>query len=130
MAKQHDIANNPDTIHINNLIDLCKNTLEVIRDYYGKPIDISSGYRCLELNALVKGARNSQHVKGEAVDFTIRGLTDETVFKAVLELKNQGKIDFDQIILEPSWIHISYRYGNNRNEALTKDNNGYHNYEY
>ena len=130
MAKQHDIANNPDTIHVNNLIDLCKNTLEVIRDYYGKPIDISSGYRCLELNALVKGARNSQHVKGEAVDFTIRGLTDETVFKAVLELKNQGKIDFDQIILEPSWIHISYRYGNNRNEALTKDNNGYHNYEY
>jgi len=106
MAKQHDIANNPDQIHVNNLIDLCKNTLEVIRDYYGKPIDISSGYRCLELNALVKGARNSQHVKGEAIDMQgMDGITNEQIFNYI-----KDNLDFDQLINEYnfSWIHISY----------------------
>jgi len=116
-AEKHHIPNIPDELRINKLKDLCENVLEVIREHYGKPIVISSGYRCEELNKLVKGAKNSQHVKGEACDFKIDGLTPYTVCKAIVALRDQGKIEFDQVILEPSWVHISYVHGNNRNDV-------------
>jgi len=76
--------------------------------------NIRSGYRCPELNAAVFGALNSQHVRGEAFDFTIAGVDLRELFDW---LKNY--VDFDQLILEPTWVHVSYNTsGSNRGEIL------------
>lgn len=125
MALERGLMNYPEPEDIHRLIDLCENVLEKIRKFYGKPLEITSGYRCKELNKAVKGAKDSQHMKGEACDFIIRGLSNYVVCKAIVALRDQGKIEFDQIILESSWIHISYRAGFNRNEVLTRTKSGY-----
>ena len=67
-AKQKGINNTPNTTIKANLINLVDNILDPLREAYGKPIIVTSGYRCTELNKAVKGASNSQHVKGEAAD--------------------------------------------------------------
>ena len=121
IAKQHGIANYPEVEEIHKIVDLCSNVLEVVRRFYGKPVEISSGYRCRELNKFVGGASNSQHTKGEACDFFIRGVSNYAICKAIEAMREQGKIEFDQCILEPSWVHVSFRFGFNRNEFLTRD---------
>lgn len=80
--------------------------LDEIRKIYGKPIYISSGYRCKELNDLVGGVSNSQHLTGFAVDIQY----DLDLIKAI---KQYGK--FDQLILEKKkrsktkWLHLSFK---------------------
>ena len=112
-AIENGIPNIPSATEIASLKDLVVNVLQPIRDYWGKIIDISSGYRCSALNKLVGGAYNSQHITGKACDFTVRGIDNIVVVKALKQLKEQGKIKYDQLILEPSWIHISYDDCNN-----------------
>lgn len=95
---------------INNLKDVCINVLEPIRDWFNVPIKISSGYRCERLNKAIGGAKNSQHLTGEAIDIDLGR-------KKNLELLNyvQNHLDFDQLINEypdkdgfPSWVHVSF----------------------
>ena len=80
--------------------------LDKIREIYGKPIIISSGYRCKQLNDLVGGAPNSQHLSGFAVDIQY----DLNLIEAI---KKYGH--FDQLILEQKkrsktkWLHISFK---------------------
>jgi len=89
---------------------------EPIREWYGKPIKVNSFYRCPELNKAVKGSATSQHVKGEAIDITA-GSRDEN--KKIYEWAKANLI-FDQLINEYnfSWVHISFKKGNNRNQTL------------
>lgn len=96
-----------------NIIALVENLLQPLRDAYGKPIRINSGYRCAELNKKVGGVATSQHTKGQAADC---GCDDPLAFaRLLLELG----LDFDQAIVYPTFLHLSYKAdGENRNQLL------------
>ena len=91
-----------------NVIELIHN-LQVIRDEVKVPISITSGYRSPEHNAKVKGAKDSQHVKGTAVDFKVQGLTPKQVAPIVERLIKEGKIKQGGIGIYPSWVHYDIR---------------------
>ena len=113
-AKQHGIDNTPNEVEIANMKLLCDKVLEPIRKLYKKPITITSGYRSKALNYKVGGVSNSQHKTGQAADFKVSGVPVNDVFNAILE----SDIKFDQLILEPTWLHVSYNNSTNRNQAL------------
>lgn len=91
-----------------NIIEMIHN-LQVIRDEVKVPITITSGYRSPEHNAKVKGAKDSQHVKGTAVDFKVQGLTPKQVALIVERLIKEGKIKQGGIGIYPSWVHYDIR---------------------
>ena len=111
-AIKHNINNMPDIKSLDNMLNLIYYCLQPIREKLNKPMIISSGYRCREVNSLVGGAQNSQHLKGEAVDFMVKG---ETVQGLIFKISTMG-IAYDQLINEyDSWVHISYSKDKNRN---------------
>lgn len=96
---------------------LCTKVLDPIREYYDKPILITSGFRSIAINSLIGGSSTSQHLKGEAADFTISGVSVKQVFDDIRT--DKIKIEYDQLIEEfGGWVHISYREGNNRKQAM------------
>ena len=99
-----------------NLIALTKNVLQPLRNLYGKPIAINSGFRCPTVNRAVGGSPTSQHLKGEAADITA-GSKEEN--KKLFELIRDN-FQFDQLIDEKdySWIHVSYKITGNRKQVL------------
>ena len=102
-----------------NLRALVDEVLDPLREAYGKPIRVNSGYRCPRLNTLVGGSLNSQHMRGEAADIQpVVGNEGDLDFLARLLIAN-GK--FDQLILYPTFIHVSWkRLGWNRKQILQK----------
>lgn len=121
-AIRRGIDNTPDETCVNNLKSLCENVLEPLRTKLGKPLKITSGYRCRQLNSFIGGSANSQHQYGCAADIQVKGMTSKELFDFV----RANKIKFDQCIEEfGSWVHISFT-SNNRKESLiaTKDENG------
>lgn len=120
-ANAHKINNACGVEHVANLKALCENVLQPLRDYLGVPIIISSGYRCPELNRILKGAVNSQHLKGEAADFIVPVKKLHDVFLYI-----KDNLPYDQLLFEKNkagdiWIHVSFRKdGKNRKDA--KDN--------
>ena len=107
-ANAHKINNACGVEHVANLKALCENVLQPLRDHLGVPIIITSGYRCSALNKLVGGAANSQHTKGQAVDFIVPSKDLRAVFNYIVE-----HLDFDQLLFEHNkqgdiWIHLSY----------------------
>jgi uncharacterized protein YcbK (DUF882 family) len=115
IAKKYNIYNVPDKEHLDNLLILICECLEPIRLYINKPMLISSGYRNPRLNAhpLIGGATNSQHCTGQAVDFTIQGMTP----KQIIEKIKASGVEVDQCISEKNcWVHLSYNKGKNRNQ--------------
>lgn len=96
-----------------NVKALVDNLLQPLRDAWGGPIPINSGYRCSELNKAVGGVDTSQHTKGMAADC---GCTDPVSLARVV--KRLGLI-YDQMIVYPSFLHLSYRAdGENRMQLL------------
>ena len=117
IAEKYNIYNVPDKEHLDNLLILICECLEPIRLYINKPMIISSGYRNPRLNAhpLIGGATNSQHCTGQAVDFTIKGMTP----KQIIEKIKASGVEFDQLLNEHNiWVHISYNKGKNRKQVL------------
>jgi len=118
------IDNTPNAAHAENLKNVCEKILEPVRNHFGKPVRINSGYRGPALNAAVGGSGKSQHCNGEAVDFEIDGLPNPDLAKWVAE-----NCEFDQIILEfydpkegpnSGWVHASVkRDGSNRKQKMT-----------
>ena len=102
-----------------NLRALVDEVLDPLREAYGKPIRVNSGYRCPKLNTLVGGTPNSQHMRGEAADIQpVVGKEADLPELARILIEN-GK--FDQLILYPTFIHVSYRkLGWNRKQVLRK----------
>ena len=86
---------------------LVDNVLDPLRERWGSPIIVTSGYRCPRLNQVVGGAKHSQHMKGEAAD-----ITAGTVAKNIqlFELLRSSGLPFDQLIDEKGyrWLHVSY----------------------
>jgi hypothetical protein len=91
--------------------------LDKVREMWGKPIGVNSGYRSPELNRAVGGAKNSQHLRGEASDITTGSKeNNRKLFNMILA----SDIPYDQLIDESGyrWLHISYRKGGNRRQVL------------
>lgn len=114
-AKRLGIKNEPTKEQWTNLFAIRDNILNPLREKFGKPIKITSGFRSSELNKAVGGKPTSQHNKGEAVDITAVNKADN---KKLFELCKT--LDFDQLLNEHdySWIHVSYRKSGNRNQVL------------
>lgn len=115
IAKQYKIDNTPDTASLKCMKELILYCLQPIRDKLGKPMIITSGYRCKQLNDKVKGVSTSQHLRGQAVDFYVNGMTVQEVVDFI---KKTG-VEFDQLINEyDKWVHISFVKGKNRKQVL------------
>lgn len=99
------------------LTALANNLLDPIREMWGRPITVNSGFRCPVLNKVVGGTTSSQHTKGEAADITTGSREGN---RRLFEMIAASALDFDQLIDEKgySWLHISYRRGNNRRKLL------------
>ena len=112
-----EIENVPNRQQISALIMLCGKVLQPVRDLYGGAIHVNSGFRSPAVNQAVGGARNSQHLLGEAADITTYSRTgNKKIFEII-----RDNLNFDQLINERdfSWIHVSYRLvGENRKEVL------------
>ena len=110
-ADRLHIANVPSHDDLPRLHYLMEQCLDPIREAWGEPIVVSSGYRCKELNALVGGAKNSHHLLGCAADLIAGNRADHRrLFNLIQQMQREGKIRFTQLILEGDgrWIHVSY----------------------
>ena len=129
-ARDHGINNTPSEEAVENLRALCIHTLEPLRNVLGLPIIITSGYRCKALNhLLVNHSVKSQHMNGQAADFYVgrNGSNEdalsrrELLIKAFRQIITDDAIAFDQLIIYPSFIHVSYvRSGRKNRSKLTK----------
>jgi hypothetical protein len=135
-AKRLGIDNTPDDWTTENLRQVALNIFQPLRDCFGCPIYVSSGYRSGELNTAIGGSSRSQHVEGRALDLdadVYGGCTNSQVFNWI-----KDNLEFDQLIWEfgdqdnPDWVHVSYVYdGINRKRCLKacRDDNGKTYYE-
>ena len=120
-ATRLGIKNEPEQWEIDNLRAVAENIFQPIRDHFGIPIGISSGYRCKELNKAIGGSKYSQHMIGEALDIDadIYGkVTNAEIFNYI-----KNNLEWDQMIWEfgddeePNWVHVSYKEaGTNRKQ--------------
>lgn len=99
-----------------NIRKLVENVLDPLRELYGKPIKINSGYRSPMVNARVNGAKNSDHVKGMAADITGGSKAENKILFDLIR-KN---FNFRQLINEHdfSWVHVSYNENDNKKQIL------------
>lgn len=109
-AKQYKISNKPTAAHIKNMELIAEKVFEPLREWVKGPIKVNSMFRSEDLNRGIKGAPNSQHLTGNAIDITTMGK------KSNLEMFHYIKdnLDFDQLIWEfgeedPMWLHVSYK---------------------
>lgn len=116
-AEAKKINNDPTPEAEKNLKLLVDKVLDPLRDAYGKPIRVNSGYRSPALNTAVKGSKTSQHVKGQAADIT-GGSKQEN--KKLFELAQKLNLPYCQLIDEKnfSWVHISYDPNNVKRQIL------------
>lgn len=105
-ARLH-IDNTPNRDQIRCLELLVNNILDPLRARCGRPIYVTSGYRCRRLNDAVGGAYNSQHMLGQAADITVGSPEDN---RQLYSLIRTMRLPFDQLIDEQGmkWIHVSY----------------------
>ena len=119
-ATARGIDNTPTPEIKANLERLVDKVLDGLREIYGKPITVNSGYRCPELNKAVGGSKTSDHMKGFSADITASNKKENaTLFQII-----KDKFDFDQLIWEkgnseyPDWIHVSYNPNRLRKQVL------------
>lgn len=115
-ATAKGIDNTPTPEVEKNLTLLVGNVLDPLREIYGKPITVNSGYRCPELNKAVGGSKTSDHVKGFAADITGGSKEEnERIFNII-----KHNFHFKQLIDEKgfSWVHVSYDPSNLKNQIL------------
>lgn len=123
-AERRGIDNTPPKNIVKTLIYTAEN-MELVRNVLNShPIIISSAYRSPVVNAAVGGSKNSQHMTGQAVDFTCPKFG--TPREIVRKLKNSS-LEYDQLILEfDRWVHISFSAKGNRKQLFAIDRNGVH----
>lgn len=120
-ATRLGIDNTPNEEQILNLKLLCDNILQPIRDYYGMPVSVSSGYRSAALCEAIGSSSNSQHTKGQAADFEIFSVPNRELAEFIVK-----NLNYDQCILEfwnenepnSGWVHCSFNSSGNRKQFL------------
>ena len=122
-AKRLGIDNTPDEWVTENLKKVAEHVFQPMREHFGRPIYVSSGYRSSDLNSAIGGSRRSQHVEGRALDLdadVFKRCTNSQIFNWIRE-----NLEFDQLIWEfgdndnPDWVHVSYVHdGINRGRCL------------
>jgi len=118
------------------LAKLIKTCVYPVREKWG-PITVKSAYRCKDLNVAIKGSKDSQHCKFEAIDFEVFGRREgEKLYEVFKWIWKESKIPFGQLIWELNeWIHISlgepYRMKSDCGQVLVykKDSKGNGKYE-
>jgi len=121
LAQDHDIDNMPDAETLETL-KYTASQLDKVRELLNNPVNISSGYRCLQVNRRIGSKDTSQHLKGEAIDFKCELFGNP---KQVFDAIKKSNIQFDQLILEfNSWVHISFVKSGGRRECLVIDRFG------
>ena len=111
-AEREGINNNPSESQIEALQRLCENVLQPVRDHYGMPVTVSSGFRSAQLCQRIGSSINSQHALGQAADFEIFGISNQDLAHWI-----DKNLDYDQMILEywnpddknSGWVHCSYK---------------------
>lgn len=131
-AKRMGYDNTPTEQITRNLQELVTNVLDPLRLAWGRPIKVTSGYRCPKLNKKVGGAASSQHMYGQAADITTMSDHPDDNME-LLKLLIELKLPFDKLISEyvdekgrPNWIHISFS-PQKRGIKLTCKNGKYYN---
>jgi hypothetical protein len=122
-AKRKGISNEPTPEHIENFKKLAEKVFQPIREHFGVPIHISSGYRSKALNTAIGGSLSSQHCRGEAIDIDMDGssITNKQVFDYI-----KDNLVFDQMIWEfgtdknPDWVHVSYESTGKQRKQILK----------
>lgn len=112
-AKELDIDNTMPSVYFNNAQNLARFILEPVRLYFGIPFSPLSWYRCQRLNEAVGGSKNSDHIIGAAADIKVPKVS----LMALAEYIRDDLV-FDQLILEKTWVHVSYKRDNNRMQVL------------
>ncbi len=121
-ALRHGMENKPGPDELNNLLKLCANVLQPIRDHYQKGVKVNSGYRSPDVNAKVGGSRTSDHCRGMAADIEIPGVPN-----AELAAYIRDNLAYTQLILEfytpgvpdSGWVHVSYDDQDLKKQVLT-----------
>lgn len=121
VAEKEGIDNTPTATEVIELTRLHDNAMIKIRKSLGVTV-ITSGFRSKKLNSSpsIKGSSSSQHCKGQACDFIVKGQSLGAVFNWC-----KKNLVYDQLILEPNWIHISFNIKNNRRQSLKYINGSY-----
>lgn len=122
-ADKYGIKNVPNEEERENLMLLCETVLQPIRERYGKPITVSSGFRNAKLNKLVKGSATSQHVKGEAADIHSQSDSvkdNKKLFDLIKQMIDKDEIIVGQLIDEYNynWVHVSLPRKNKQNNMI------------
>jgi hypothetical protein len=121
-ATRFGISNEPTEEALSNLQKLATHILQPVRDHFGKPLIITSGYRSPELCLKIGSTTTSQHTKGQAADFEIGGIANKNLSDWIHQ-----NLDYDQLILEfwkpedanSGWVHCSFKgEGQNRKQYL------------
>lgn len=126
-ARKYGIDNTPTLEVVDNLRTLCANTLEPLRKALGLPIVITSGYRCKALNDLIAHhSQRSQHMEGRAADFYVNGSSHrELLIEAFRTIITSPEIDYDQLIIYPTFIHVSFvSHSDNRHKIMSANGQG------
>ena len=126
-ALPHDIGNAPDADQIENLTILCERVLQPVRERFGLPVRVNSGFRSVEVNIKAGGSETSDHCKGMAADIEIPGVANAELAQWIVDT-----LDFRQVILEfytpgiptSGWVHVSYNQAGNKKQVLTAAKKG------
>lgn len=112
--------NNPSAKEIERLRALVINILQPLRDILGRPVIINSAYRSPQVNAIVGGVATSQHSRGEAADIRVPDMSPLELARFIRDIQ----LPYDQLIREPTWVHVSYREAGRRQLLTMRMVNG------
>lgn len=121
-ATRLGLSNVPDDVAIASLTILCERVLEPVRNHFGKPVKVNSGYRAPDVNAAVGGSKTSDHCRGQAADIEINGVANADLAQWIAD-----NLSFTQVILEfytqgipdSGWVHVSYAPTDLKKQQLT-----------
>ena len=121
-AIRKGVSNEPNAEQLENLKVLANEVFQKIRDHFGVPIKVTSGFRSEALNKLIKGSKTSDHMRGCAIDIDMDGTPDITNAQVFNFIKDN--LTFRQLIWEfgdnnnPDWVHVAYVKGDNKKQVL------------